>query len=157
MRIAGRRGFTLIEMIVVLGVSAVLLTMITVNLLSGQRSVTKTGVVEQIVADIRSQQSKAMMGENNGTAFGVHINEDNYVLFNGATYNAADNTNFAVNLDNNIVLSTAFPNANIVFSAVSGEVTVYVAGQDTITIADATDDSIKILHINRYGVVDTEN
>jgi len=151
-----RRGFTLIEIIVVLGVVALLLVLTSANLLIGQRNVSKTGTTAQIMADIRSQQSRAMLGDNNGSSFGVHINQDNYVLFSGSVYNALDAANFVVSLDNNIFLSTTFANSNIIFTPVSGEVTGFVVGADTITTMDTTDETIEILHVNKYGVIDSQ-
>lgn len=151
-----RAGLTLIELIVVLGIAAVLLGLTSASLLVGQRSAVKTGTVEQVVADIRAQQSRAMAGDGSGAAFGVHFNPTSYVLFTGSVYNANDTSNFTVSLNNNINLSTAFPSGNIIFIPVSGEVSGYVNGSDTITIVDATDNSAHVLHVNKYGVADSQ-
>lgn len=151
-----RRAFTVIELIVVMGIVAVIVGAISFNLLSGQRQVVKTGIVEQVVADIRSQQSKTMIGDGSGASFGVHFGSNFYTLFTGSTYNVNDSSNFVVNMDNNIQFTTTFAGGNIVFTPVSGEVTNYQTGQDTLTEIDATDNTFHILHVNKYGVVDSK-
>lgn len=149
-----RRGFTLIELIVAVGLIIVLVGLTSFNLLSSQRQVVKTGIVEQVVADIRSQQSKAMAGDGTGSAFGIHFDASSYVLFSGASYNANDNANYVVTLDNNIQFTSTLSNNTLIFTPVSGEVSNYVSGADTITIIDATDSTFHTLHVNSYGVVD---
>lgn len=151
-----RKGLTLIEVIVVMAIVALLAALTSFNLLSGRRQAEKRSVVEQVVSDMRSQQSRAMVGDSLGASFGIHFANNTYTLFTGATFNAADASNFVVTLDNNIEFTTTFLGNNIVFTPVSGEVTNYVLGSDTVTIIDATDTSYHILHINQYGVVDTK-
>ncbi len=150
------RGLTVIELIVVMGIMAVIITATSFNLLSGQRQVVKSGMVEQVVADVRSQQSKTMSGDGTGSTFGVHFDTSSYVLFTGSVYDANDSSNFVVSLDNNVQFVTSFSGNNIIFTPVSGEVTNYVSGSDTISVIDATDNSVYVLHVNQYGVVDTK-
>lgn len=149
-----RRGFTLIELIVAMGLIVMLVGLTSFNLLSSQRQVVKTGIVEQVVADIRSQQSKAMQGDDQGSAFGIHFDSSSYVLFSGGSYNANDNSNYVVTLDNNIQFTSTFSGNTIIFTPLNGQVNNYVSGSDTVTIIDATDNSFHTLHVNTYGVVD---
>lgn len=121
-----KSGFTLIEMIVVMAIGAVVITATTVNLLGGSRRVVKGVGIGQLVAEIRAEQMKAMMGAGAGVV---------------------DLT--PLSLDNNLTISTTFPGAQITFAPISGE----VVGENTITITDATDGTTKTLHINSYGVV----
>ena len=120
-----KRGFTLIEMIVVMAIGAVVITATTVNLLGGQRRVVKLAGVEQLVAEIRAEQVKAMMGAGAGV---VDL--------------------AAIDLDNNLTISSSYTGNKITFAAVSGETE---AG--TVTVVDSTDGTTKTLHINSYGVV----
>ncbi len=120
-----KSGFTLIEMIVVMAIGAVVITATTVNLLGGQRQVVKLSGVEQLVADIRTKQVKAMTGA--GTTE-VDL----------AT----------VDLGNNLTIGSSYTGNKITFTAISGETQ---AG--TIAITDDTDGAVKTLHINSYGVV----
>lgn len=152
-----RHGFTLVEMIVVMAVGAVILTTTTVLLLSGQRQVVKLTAAEQVLSDIRSAQVKAMAGSGGGGAYGIYFGTTSYTLFKGAAYNASDPVNFVVNLDNSVSFTSTFSGSNIIFSAVSGEVNNYVSGADTVTIIDATDNTSKVIHFNKYGVPVSES
>ncbi|KKU83109.1 MAG: hypothetical protein UY11_C0028G0003 [Candidatus Amesbacteria bacterium GW2011_GWC2_47_8] len=106
-----KRGFTLIEMIVVMAIGAVVITATTVNLLGGQRRVAKlSGVV---------------MGAGAGV---IDL--------------------AAVDLDNNLTVSSSYPDNTITLTPISGETE---AG--TVTLTDDTDGTVKTLYINVYGVV----
>jgi prepilin-type N-terminal cleavage/methylation domain-containing protein len=148
------KGFTLIEMIVVIGIGLVILTTTTVLLLGGQRRVVKISAEEQILSDIRSAQIKAMTG--NGSQ-GVYFGSSAYTLYKGSFYNANDGSNFVVNLGDSVQLTTTFSGSNIVFLAVSGEINDYVNGSDSISITDATDNTQRVIHFNKYGVPILEN
>ncbi|MDP1743574.1 MAG: type II secretion system protein [Candidatus Amesbacteria bacterium] len=137
------KGFTLIEMIVVIGIGLVILTTTTVLLLGGQRRVVKISAEEQILSDIRSVQTKAMSGLG---AQSISFANNSYTT-----------DNYVVNLDNNIQLTTTFAGSSIVFLAVSGEINNYVSGSDTVSITDATDDTKRVIHFNKYGVPILEN
>ncbi len=67
-------------------------------------------------------------GCTDGAPHGVHIQTDKYILFQGATYNAADTANVAFDADTN---STHSFSGDIVFSQLTGN----VAAPVTITIA----------------------
>ena len=120
-----KRGFTLIEMIVVMAIGVVVITATTVNLLGGQRRVAKLSGVEQLVADIRTENVKTMMGAGAG---GIDL--------------------AAVDLDNSLTIKSSYPGNTITFAPISGETQ---AG--TVTLTDDTDGTVKTLYINSYGVV----
>lgn len=128
-----RRGFTLVEMIVVMAIGMIVLTATTVILLGGQRRVVRAMGVEQLVAEIRTEQMRSMMGDTTAGAGVVDLG--------------------ALALDNNLTVGTTFPGARITFVPISGEVEGYAAGNDTVTVVDSTDGTTKTLHINGYGVV----
>lgn len=149
-----KRGFTLVEIIVVIGIGLVILGTTTVLLLSGQRRVAKISAEEQVLSDMRSAQTKAMSG---GGTQGIYFGDITYTLFNGLVYNAGNAANFIVTLDNSINLTNTFAGSNIVFLAVSGEINNYVSGLDTVSIVDATDGTSRTLRFNKYGVVTAQN
>lgn len=151
------KGFTLIELIIVMGIGAVILASTTVLLLGGGRRVAKSSAQEQILSDIRVAQLNAMTGENGGGGNGIYLDTSFYTLFKGLAYNVNDTSNFVVNLDHNIQLVTTFPGSAIVFLPMSGEINNYVSGLDTVSILDATDSTSRTLHFNKYGVATVQN
>ena len=122
-----KRGFTLPELLIVMGVLAILTTLATVNLLRPQHQASTVAAVNILMADIRQQQLKTMLGDTEG--------------FN----------NFSVTLEPPFQVSTTFPNNQIVFQAGSGE----VAGTNTITITNPNSQTSTTLTINRYGTIES--
>lgn len=155
-----RSGFTLIELIIVIGIVAVLLTITTVSLLSVQTHASLNTVSAQVLTDIKSQQLKTMTGETEGSgtisAYGIYFQSTGYVLFRGSAYSPADPANFVITLDSPVTLSTAFPSSTLVFTPGSGEITGYSPGLDYVTLTGVTSSEVKTLQFNRYGVLITQ-
>lgn len=151
-------GFTIIELVVVLGVLAITLAVASLNLTGIQNKTYLTTTVSTVVADIKKQQIKAMTGATEGRsdhdAYGIYFEADRYTLFHGAAYSPSELSNSVVMLENNVhVSANTFPSDEIVFDAISGEVEGFTAGQDTITLTNINTNEAKTITINRYGVV----
>ena len=152
-----KQGFTLAELIIVMGMLAVLTVLTTVNLLRPQHQASTLAAVATLIADLRQQQLKAMLGDTEGSgtpaSYGVFLNTNNYTLFRGSTYAAGNPSNFSVSLESPIQTTTAFPNSQIVFQAGSGEVAGFTPGSNTISVTNIYSSTISTLTINRYGTV----
>ncbi len=153
------KGFTFIELLLVIGITVVLFGFITFNLAKSQRNTSVNTTVTALVADIKSQQLKAMAGATEGRTandnYGIYFQSGNYTLFHGMTYypNPSDHSNFVISTDSTITLSTTLPNSLLIFSKTSGEVAGWSSGKNTITVTNATDTSKKTITINQYGVI----
>lgn len=153
-----QKGFTLIELVIIMGILLLLFGFVMVNLLQEENIVSVNASVDILISDISSQQTKAMAGKSDGVSsgngYGIYFESDRYTLFKGNTFSATDSANFTVILEENIVFSNvAFPNDIVVFSALSGEVNGFSDGNNTITIANVQGQEIKTITLNRYGVV----
>lgn len=150
-------GFTLIELILVLGISGILLGLILVNTNNIQTSTTITATVDTIIADIKNQQTKAMVGDTEGRgipdAYGVYFQPSQYSLFHGISYSGADAANFSIPADETIVLTSSFPNNTIVFATSSGEIIGFSQGENSLTVRNSVTGEQKVLQMNRYGTV----
>ncbi len=145
------RGFTLLELLVVMGIAAILLSFTTINLVKVQHNVTISAATDTLIADLKSQQIKAMSGSGGGGNFGIHFTSSNtYILFQGSTY-VPSPTDFSVVLDDPMKVSSS-PTDDIIFSHPSGEIT-----PSTITINNTAGGEVQTLTINKYGVVKTIN
>src|SRR5579862_4938386 len=104
------KGFTAIEIILVMSIVAILLGLVTVNLFKFQHKSQLSATVASFLADYKEQQIKAMVGDTSGTAtpaaYGVHFETTSYTLFRGSY----GTTNFTVNLPGGTQFSTTFPN-----------------------------------------------
>ncbi|MBI2405010.1 prepilin-type N-terminal cleavage/methylation domain-containing protein [Candidatus Gottesmanbacteria bacterium] len=150
---SNQSGFTTPELIVVVGIIAVLAGLATVNLLGVARKPTLTATVDTLTSDLRQQQTKAMVGERL-SSHGVYFGSGQYVLFAGSSYNPGEVSNAAVALEQYVGFSqVSLPNASVVFASGSGEVTNFDPNQHAVTIAHEQSGEQKTIEVNRLGVV----
>lgn len=154
-------GYTLIELVIVMGIIVLLFGFTTINLGGVARLTSASEAVDLLTADIRSQQTKAMTGSGDGTSgssYGIYFQTDRYTLFRGTTYSSQNSTNFTVKLDQNLnFINDTFPNATLVFLQSSGEISGYTADSATITIKNTTGNGQKTIRVNQLGTVDQIN
>ncbi len=153
-----RSGFTLVEMLVVMGVVGILLSFTTVNLINFQRRTHVQTSLSTILADIAQQRSRAMNGDTQGRetadAYGIYFQTTSYTLFHGNTYSAGNPDNVIVAFENPIAFaSTTFPNSQIVFSKGSGEVAGFQPSQNTVTFVNTSSNEQTSIQLNVYGTV----
>jgi prepilin-type N-terminal cleavage/methylation domain-containing protein len=150
-------GFTLVELLVVMSLSAVLLAMTTINLVRPQASASITSTVEKLVADIKAQQLRAMSGDSDTASsaqpYGIYVQSGQYTLFKGSAYSGADTDNFVVSSGSGVTLSTTFATTQVVFAKGTGDVNSFNASANTITITNSISGQTKTITINRYGVI----
>ena len=146
---AGRQGFVLVELIIVVGIIATLFTIGYVRVIDIQRRVPLNATVDTLVADLRGQQTKAMTGETEGVG-----GPDSYGIAFQATSYTLIPTNAVVTLPTNITFSAVtFPDASVVFTNGSGDVGAYTDGANTVTITQTLTGEHKTITVNRYGSV----
>ncbi len=143
---ASQRGFTIIELLVVMGIGSILLGLTTISLLNVQHNTSVAAAQESLIADLKSQQSKAMNGSKNGGNFGVHFStpsNNTYTLFQGTDF-AHQTSTTVVTIDDGITYS----GSDVVFTAVSGEIS-----PSTITVTSTGGSGTKQIVMNKFGVV----
>lgn len=149
------KGFTLVEVVVVMGLLSVLTGLAVINLLGSQREVVVDASSNTLIADLRTQQIKAMMGDDSGGSaaqpYGILFEANSYTLFAGASYSASDPNNFEVTTDG-LTIDSTLPSDTVIFAKGSGEVTGFNVAQNTVTFTNSAGETT-VLSINRYGVV----
>jgi type II secretory pathway pseudopilin PulG len=154
--LSSQKGFTVVELLLTIGIFIVLTSIATVSLGKFERNASLSSEVNTIIPDVKEQQIKAMAGDGEGSGsisdYGIHISSTSYTLFRG-TYVAGSSSNFVVSLPANIQLSTTFPSSELIFTKGSGE----VAGPNTITLTDMTNSATKTITINKYGAITSIN
>lgn len=145
------RGFTLVEIAVVVSIILILLGFITINLVRSQQTASLIATEEILLAELKQQQLKSMIGDTEGRTdsdmYGVHFDTDRYVLFHGAVYLSEETSNFVNDLDSNMQFNNA--GFDIIFSKLSGE----IPGVTIVELQDNTNSQLKRIHLNKYGVV----
>lgn len=150
-QIKTQHGFSITELLLIMGVFALLFGFASLNLL-GIRSKTSLGTsVDVLLSDMKGQQIKAMTGTEGGDNYGVHFQTNSYVLFK-SSFNPSNPDNFEVTLDD-ITVDTTLPGSEVVFSKISGEVTGFNPSGNTIRFSSSSSTDQKIITLNRFGVV----
>lgn len=157
----GNRGFTLVEIILVIGIVSMLFG-IAITSLSSARSLTVNSTsTTVIVSDIKTQQIKSMTGDTEGRgtpdSYGVKLLSNQYVLFHGASYDAADSSNASIPVETGYLLSTTFPNATILFASQSGEIVNFNQNQNSISVTNTQSGQGKTIQFNKYGTITSIN
>ena len=149
-------AFTLVELILIMGLFSLLVMISGINLIKPQVSASIDTTVNQIVSDLKSQQIKSMSGSTDGLSssqnFGIYFESDKYTLFTGSSYNSSDSRNFIVHLATGLSLSNNLTSSQIVFSKINGEIVSYTSGS-YVQLSHSSGGS-QIINISSLGVVD---
>ncbi len=153
-----KQGFTLIELIVVLGVAATLMAFASSNLLNFQRHTHIATTISTFVTDWYAQRQRAMIGDTQGRSstdsYGIYFQTGQYTLFHGATYNANATDNIVIPFESPIqVSSTTIPSSTVVFTKGSGEVVGYVSTQNSMTLTNTSSNEQVTIVFNQYGTI----
>ncbi len=142
-----RQGFTLIEIVLGIAISAIILGLVLFGFANyRQREILKVATAE-VVSVLRQARSKTLVAEGD-SAYGVHFDRDQVVLFAGSNYLSADPANEISVLPTEIGLATTSLGVNqVVFDRLSGQAdsagTLYVywrsevAASTTVIISEA--------------------
>lgn len=152
-------GFTLIEMMVAVGVLLILFMLSNNVSLRPQQATSIGSAVDILAADLSSQQTSSMAGNESGgtinTSYGIYFQTDRYVLFRGAVYVPSETDNFTVQLAKTLTFSSInLPNNQAVFATGSGVFVNYDQTKNTVVLYDSSNNLSKTLRINSYGVVE---
>lgn len=151
-------GFTVLELVIVMGITCVLLAIASLNLSNINPKSSLDGTVQTLTADIKQQQIKAMSGEitKTGTpdSYGIYFSGTSYTLFHGSAYNPNATDNYIVNLDHLQVTAT-FPLSSLIFNRSSGDINNFQAGKNTITLTQTDTNLTKVITINKYGAIES--
>lgn len=167
------RAFTLIELIVALGIIGIITTFSFTSIFTTKHSTSFETSLTTLLSDIKAQQNKAMVGDTEGgdsapQAYGIALSLTSYTLFRGHYYYPL-NLNFTVNFgrnnfgDNIQLTNITFPTqapANekvIVFATNSGEIINFVNGQNSFAVRNTLTGQQKTVTINKYGTVISVN
>ena len=154
-----RAGFTLVELLIVMGISAIVFSITIISLTPLIPKSNSRAEIELLKAAIAEQRTKSQSGYTSSgsspTAQSIYFEETQYVLYEGITYNPSDPENSTFPLEQGLRFTAiTLPNSSLVFSAISGEVRQFVEGQNSVTLrSDHLNDSV-ILSVNRFGITE---
>lgn len=143
------------EMLIVVLIIAMVFAISSVNLGRPQVDASIDTTVDELVADLKSQQMLAMSGEQGSAAAqqpqGIFVQSNNYILFAGSSFSAGDANNFTVSGKQGISYATTLPSGRVIFNKGTGDVSGYANGSNTIIVSSSG--STKTISISRFGAV----
>src|SRR3989344_2457796 len=153
-----KAGYTLIEIIVVMGIVLILFSLSVIGFNGIQQETSLNTTADVLVTDLRNQQLKAIIGETEGRsthdAYGVYLGDGVYVLFHGPNYIPTESTNIPINLEGATEFdNVTFPGSTIIFASASGELVGFNQNNNSFDIINTSSGQHKTITINPYGVV----
>ena len=117
------KGFTMIEMVIVVAIMALLLAVITSPFQSFRNSKALDTTSEEALS-LFSEARGNTLSAKDGYQYGVHLESSKMVLFRGGTYSSLDTNNKTVVLDNALEISSIVlegAGSDIVFDKLTGK------------------------------------
>jgi prepilin-type N-terminal cleavage/methylation domain-containing protein len=152
-----RNGFTLVELLVVLGLFLIVFTMSNVSLSGLIAKNSSSEFSETFVSDLNRQQSRAMTGDiasGSATAYGIKFAPTTYTLFSGTSHSTPSASNVVIQLPKDLKFENiSFPQQQLVFAEGSGEVVGYVASASSVQLRNTTTKAVQTILANPLGVI----
>jgi len=143
-KIKGKYGFTLVEVMLVMGVLGIITGLAIPFYQSFQISSALDNAGQEITQALRTTQSRAMSSRGLSSQ-GVHFDLNKFIIFQGDIYNPADPDNEIFEVANTVDI-TSSGSSDIVFSVGEG----LPDSQPVITITSSNNESHSI-SINNLG------
>lgn len=151
-----KSGFTLIEVMIVLGLTGMLILTISTSLFRSQQRASLESVASQIISDIKAQQTLAMAGvtSQNGSYvdYSIRFEEHAYTLFPGLVYDVSNVENRVIPIDTIISLSSiTFPSSVLSFARTSGDMVNYSSTTNSFVIRNSQTGDAHTVTLNKRG------
>lgn len=151
------RGFTLTELLLVIGLVAIILSFSIVNILPLRDRASINTLTSTVIADIRQQQLQAMIGDTEGngvrTPHSIYFTGNTYTSYPGTTYSAQNQYNFTITLDESVEFVNTFLNNTLTFASGSGAFANYTGSNNTLILRVKQTGQQRVITLNQYGVV----
>lgn len=146
------RGFTALELLMVIAILGILATIILMPFNAFRNSKVLDTASEETLALISEARGNTLSGKG-GYQYGVHFEASKIVLYRGATYSAGDANNKAVVLDNALEVSSialAGGGVDVLLDRLTGK----TSQNGTVIIRVKNDTSkLRTITIEKTGVV----
>jgi prepilin-type N-terminal cleavage/methylation domain-containing protein len=149
LKIQNKKGFSLMEILIVLAIMAILgtLTFMSLSKASPEKMLQKESAI--ILSQINEARLKTLSGTKN-TEYGIHFASSSITVFEGKVFPSATSTVYT--LSNPISISQISLTGNVThfyFKKLTGEPTA----TGTITIRNNNGSTTKVLNITESGII----
>lgn len=155
MKFKTNKGFTLIEILIVIAISALIVGGVVVSFSVFSKNQSIESATSEILSELDEARALTLASFDN-TVYGVHFESDKIVLFKGSAYSPVGSDNKITNLPSRVSLSGILLNGggnNIVFDKLTGKTGHY----GTLTISLVSDPlKIKVITIQESGIIEAD-
>lgn len=145
-----KRAFTFVEVIVVMGVIAILFSLSVPQLFRLRDRNTLQTSATQLISLIRQQQLLAM---NAPAPYGIYFEQSKYVLFTGTSYSSLDPKNTITVVDYPLQFTLIqFPSSQMIFASGSGEIVGYDSNNHSIVLEETIHHDKRTIQFNSLGI-----
>jgi prepilin-type N-terminal cleavage/methylation domain-containing protein len=155
MRFKTNKGFSLMEILVVVSIAVVLVVSITVSF----AKFSENQIIKSTVSEVLSELDEARaltLASYDDTVYGVHIESDEITFFKGDTYSAVDEDNEVTELSARVSISDISlygGGDDIIFQRLTGKTDQY----GTLTVSLVSDPTeTKIITIQESGIIESD-
>ncbi|MCK5096107.1 MAG: type II secretion system protein [Candidatus Pacebacteria bacterium] len=148
-----KRGYTAIEIVLVIGIMGILVTMVGLSF-SAFRNSNILAVETEKVVSLIAQARNDTLSSKNDTVYGVRVESGRVVLFESDTFSEVDPDNIEISLDTSVALTDIVLNgggSDIVFKRLSGKTNEH-GTMSLVLTSDPT--TKKTITIYATGLVD---
>ncbi len=153
---SNRNGFTLTEILITIALFSIIFAIVFVGMARPKAYADIESTENLIYITVKEAQNLAMKGP--ASSFGVHFEQNKFVIFQGATYTLGDPSNLETTLDPNLLIeSISLPtlNTDIIFSQLSGEVQELTLGASgSFVLRETNTNETRTFTITSLGAVD---
>jgi prepilin-type N-terminal cleavage/methylation domain-containing protein len=149
----GAKGFSLVELLVVVGILVLLTGIIMTTFVSFRKGQALDKDAELMVAVLRQARSQTLASKNL-SQYGVHFASSKITIFTGTTYSAGagGNYDFPLNATDTIItINLVGGGSDVVFKRLSGE----TSQNGTIVVSSPTTSRTRTITIYKTGLVDS--
>ncbi len=146
------QGFSIIEILIVLGIMAIL-TGITFSVFSSVKKAQALEKDRDSIIEVLRQARSQTLSSKNASQYGVHITSSQITLFTGTSYSVGNSSNQDFILqgsDTIVTISLTGGGSDVVFNRLTGETNQ----NGTITISSPSTSQTKTVTIYKTGLVE---
>jgi len=154
-----KTGLTLIEMMIVIGILAILFSLGAIVFNSFVKGDQIDSGVKKVISCLNEARAKTLAGYSLGGEsalnFGVHFEENAYTLFGGSVFDSQDQTNQRFSLDEGLIFNQIeLSSGNIIFEKITGQVVGFDGDQNFVILKSRDSSQERRVTINKLGTIE---